>query len=95
MIGRSASRVGARKAGCPSHDTVGATNMSRSILDAIKLGVWDFEPSPMSPEQYGATAAEPGSLEKLDVLAERLAQGKPLWHPEDRLWPVSDRRMEA
>jgi hypothetical protein len=32
-----------------------------------------------------ATAALPGSTEKLDVLAERLAQGVPLWHQDDRL----------
>jgi hypothetical protein len=26
----------------------------------------------------------PGSAEKLDVLAERLRMGLPLWHPRDR-----------
>jgi hypothetical protein len=31
------------------------------------------------------TGALPGTAEKLDVLAERLRLGLPLWHPEDRL----------
>ena len=44
--------------------------MPRSILDAIKQGDWNFEPNWHQP---------------LDVLAERLRQGLPLWHPSDRL----------
>ena len=58
--------------------------MSRSVLEAIKQGDWNFEPSGQQIVNLKATAAMPGSTEKLDVLAERLAQGLPLWHPSDR-----------
>jgi hypothetical protein len=57
----------------------------RSILDAIRLGVWDFEPSAGQPTRDEATKALPGSAEKLNVLADRLKQGLPLWNPADRL----------
>jgi hypothetical protein len=54
-----------------------------SVLDAIKLGVWDFEPPKVEAGGYESTRALPGSDEKLDVLAERLRSGLPLWHPRD------------
>jgi hypothetical protein len=60
------------------------TRVSRSVLDAIKQGDWDFEPSNQQVVNLKATAAMPGTTEKLDVLAERLRQGLPLWHPSDR-----------
>ena len=59
--------------------------MPRSILDAIKQGDWSFEPNGQEPVQLKRTGALPGTTEKLDVLAERLRQGLPLWHPSDRL----------
>ena len=59
--------------------------MSRSVLEAIKQGDWNFEPNGQQVVNLKATAAMPGSTEKLDVLAERLRQGLPLWHPSDRL----------
>ena len=58
--------------------------MPRSVLEAIKQGDWSFEPTVDQPVQLKATAALPGTAEKLDVLAERLRQGLPLWHPADR-----------
>ena len=58
--------------------------MSRSVLEAIKQGDWNFEPSGQQVVNLKATAAMPGSTEKLDVLADRLRQGLPLWHPSDR-----------
>lgn len=61
--------------------------MPHSVLDAIKDGVWDFEPEEpkeSDESQYVATRALPGSHEKVEVLAARLAQGLPLWHPQDR-----------
>jgi hypothetical protein len=57
----------------------------RSILEAIQQGDWDFEPAGQQPVNLKATAALPGTTEKLDVLAERLKKGEPLWHPSDRL----------
>jgi hypothetical protein len=58
----------------------------RSVLEAIKQGDWSFEPQAERPGQAHqvATTALPGSEEKLDVLAERLQRGLPLWHPADR-----------
>ncbi|HVX12639.1 MAG TPA: hypothetical protein VHC22_15775 [Pirellulales bacterium] len=59
--------------------------MATSVFDAINLGVWDFEPDDSSTNHFHPTEALPGSREKLDVLAERLRLGQPLWHNADRL----------
>lgn len=59
--------------------------MPRSVLDAIRSGVWNYEPSAVEQNQFPPTSALPGTDEKLTVLAERLKSGLPLWHPEDRL----------
>jgi hypothetical protein len=56
-----------------------------SVFDAIKLGVWNFEPDEALTSEYDSTEALPGSPEKLDVLAERLRSGLPLWHTSDRV----------
>ena len=58
---------------------------STSILDAIRDGVWDYEPPEMDNKEFDATKAMPGSSEKLDILAERIESGVPLWHPKDRM----------
>ncbi len=62
--------------------------MSRSILDAIRQGNWDFEPEPCESRGYFATNAMPGSDEKLQVLCDRVQRGLPLWHPGDRRWAM-------
>lgn len=59
--------------------------MPRSVLDAIRQGIWDFEPTDKEKLDTPPTTALPGSREKLDILADRLRQGKPLWHPSDRI----------
>ena len=59
--------------------------MPRSVIEAIKQGDWNFEPGGQEPVHIKETTALPGTLEKLDVLADRLRQGLPLWHPRDRL----------
>jgi hypothetical protein len=56
----------------------------RSILEAIKQGDWNFEPTGEQPVHLKATGAMPGTHEKLEILAERLRMGLPLWHPSDR-----------
>lgn len=56
-----------------------------SVLEAIRDGMWDFEPENLELDQYDSTRAMPGSRAKLDVLAMRAAKGLPLWHEEDRL----------
>ena len=60
--------------------------MPQSVLEAIRMGVWDFEPQPehQADDHFDSTEALPGSNEKLDVLARRLELGLPLWHPGDR-----------
>lgn len=60
--------------------------MRQSVLDAIKSGDWNYEPDDApANEIYDSTNALPGSDKKLEVLAERIQSGLPLWHPEDRL----------
>jgi hypothetical protein len=58
--------------------------MLRNVLDAIRDGDWHFEPDEVSSNYYQATKAIPGSAEKLDILAERVRAGLPLWHESDR-----------
>jgi len=58
--------------------------VTNSVLEAIKLGIWDFEPERVEANRYDSTPALPGSGDKLSVLAERIRNGLPLWHPEDR-----------
>lgn len=58
--------------------------MPKSVLDAIKIGLWDFEPTEVRPKDYDRTDAMPGTKAKLSVLADRVRCGLPLWHPEDR-----------
>jgi hypothetical protein len=58
--------------------------VAHSVLDAIRAGIWDFEPTDLQQELFEATQAMPGSSEKLAVLTRRVAQGLPLWHPADR-----------
>ncbi len=58
--------------------------MPRSVLEAIRLGLWDFEPADVESDQFDCTDAMPGTMEKLEVLATRVQLGLPLWHPADR-----------
>ena len=58
--------------------------MANSVLEAIRLGLWDYEPQELESESFHATGAMPGTPDKLSVLAERVRQGLPLWHPADR-----------
>ena len=58
--------------------------MANSVLEAIKEGIWDYEPEEANEEQYSSTPAMPGSGGKLEILAQRLALGLPLWHSADR-----------
>ena len=68
----------------------GRKAVPHSVLDAIRQGVWDFEPEDVLLNQYGETEALPGSDAKLEVLADRVKDGLPLWHPSDRLCYASE-----
>ncbi len=59
--------------------------MANSVIEAIREGIWDYEPEETVPQDFESTDALPGTTEKLDILAERLSRGIPLWHPQDRL----------
>ena len=59
--------------------------VSNSILDAIRQGQWDYEPKQVPQDEYNATRALPGSDAKVGIMAARIEQGLPLWHPEDAL----------
>ena len=41
----------------------------------------NFEPQ--STPEFAPTTAPAGSRQKIDILAERIQRGMPLWHPED------------
>jgi hypothetical protein len=56
-----------------------------TVLEAIRLGLWNFEPSEIEFEEFDACGAMPGTPGKLLALAERVRLGLPLWHPDDRL----------
>ena len=58
--------------------------MPRSVLEAIKMGIWDFEPPEVAFSRFAASDAMPGTEEKLCILAERARKGLPLWHVQDR-----------
>lgn len=58
--------------------------MSKSVLEAIKQGEWDYEPETIDEGDFRATLAMPGTEEKLAVLAARVQAGLPLWHGLDR-----------
>ena len=58
--------------------------MPRSVLEAIKMGIWDFEPSQVAYNKFDAADAMPGTKEKLCTLAHRVERGLPLWHVNDR-----------
>ena len=58
--------------------------MTNSVLEAIQRGEWNFEPQDVDRGKYHATEAMPGTDEKLAILAARIKEGLPLWHPSDR-----------
>ncbi len=58
--------------------------MPNTVLEAIKMGLWDFEPTEVDSEDYEACTSMPGTSAKLLTLAERVRLGLPLWHPSDR-----------
>ena len=58
--------------------------MRKSVLEAIRLGQWDFEPENVQEVHFNSTGAMPGTDEKLSVMAKRIRDGLPLWHASDR-----------
>ena len=58
---------------------------TKNVFEAILKFGHDEDFSPMATEEFASTDAPAGSREKIDILAERIAQGLPLWHEEDRI----------
>jgi len=63
----------------------GSNNVVKSVLEAIRMGIWDYEPREVQTDShFDSTGALPGTDAKLDILAQRVSEGLPLWHPSDR-----------
>ena len=58
--------------------------MRKSVLEAIKMGYWDYEPPDVPCSDFDASDDMPGTREKLRTLAIRVEHGLPLWHESDR-----------
>jgi hypothetical protein len=56
----------------------------RNVFEAILECGHDEDFVPVATEDFSATDAPAGSRKKLEILAERVKNGLPLWHPEDR-----------
>jgi len=56
----------------------------RNVFEAILENGHDEDFVPHVTEEFQPTDAPAGSPEKIEVLAQRVMRGEPLWHPEDR-----------
>jgi len=56
----------------------------RNVFEAILECGHDEDFAPVETEDFSATEAPAGSRAKIDVFAERVRRGQPLWHNEDR-----------
>ena len=63
----------------------GEKAVPNSVLEAIKMGIWDFEPEEVDDGLFDSTIAMPGTDEKVGILADRVRNGLPLWHSRDRM----------
>ncbi len=57
----------------------------KNVFDAILETGHDEDFVPVVTDDFRPTDAPAGSPAKLEVLAERVRKGLPLWHPEDRV----------
>ena len=57
----------------------------QNVFDAILETGHDEDFVPVVTNDFRPTDAPAGSPAKLEVLAERIRKGLPLWHPEDRV----------
>lgn len=56
----------------------------KNVFEAILKYGHDEDFVPSTSHDFRSTDEPAGSKRKLDVLAERVLRGEPLWHPEDR-----------
>jgi hypothetical protein len=55
----------------------------RNVFEIIELYGHDENFEPQCTVDFAPTCAPAGSKQKIDILAERIQRGMPLWHPED------------
>lgn len=67
---------GAPEGGAPRHN--------RNVFEEIMATGHDEDFVPAITPEFCPTDAPAGSSAKVEVLAERVRKGLPLWHPEDR-----------
>ncbi|OHB68093.1 MAG: hypothetical protein A2V70_07560 [Planctomycetes bacterium RBG_13_63_9] len=58
--------------------------MVRNVFEAILECGHDEDFVPAETDEFHSTEAPAGSRAKIEVLAERVRRGEPLWHGEDR-----------
>lgn len=56
----------------------------KNVFEAILKYGHDEDFAPQEGHCFGETQAPAGSREKLEVMAERVKMGQPLWHEDDR-----------
>ncbi len=56
----------------------------RNVFEAILECGHDEDFNPVENDEFSRTDAPAGSRAKIEILAERIQRGLPLWHPEDR-----------
>jgi hypothetical protein len=56
----------------------------KNVFEAILKYGHDEDFAPKQDEAFKATQAPAGTREKLEVLADRVRRGQPLWHDDDR-----------
>lgn len=56
----------------------------KNVFEAILKYGHDEDFAPKVDHSFMSTQAPAGSREKLEVLAERVRAGQPLWHADDR-----------
>ena len=59
-------------------------DVCKNVFEAILKYGHDEDFVPYEGDEFSATDAPAGSRAKIDILADRVLQGMPLWHPEDR-----------
>jgi len=55
----------------------------RNVFEIIELYGDEGNFGPHTAREFVSTGAAAGARKKLDILAERIQRGMPLWHPED------------
>jgi hypothetical protein len=94
MLARAERNTHARSQREGPADLTGATIMMcwslfvpmariRNVFEIIELYGHDENFEPQCTDDFSPTHAPAGSKQKIDVLAERIQRGMPLWHPED------------